>query len=233
MKRIALLSAAALFAFAACKKNDNNGGPSTGPTAKALFINATLHESSLSVKVNDTLQQNATNLTFLTNKGYMNVRSGNVKLGFIRTTDQGEIANITSALATGSSYSVFAVGNGTTGSPSAILVVSDDLTAPASGTAKIRFANLSAEPTFSLSAVVTNTNGTQKLDSNIATNVVTSFKTVTAGTYSITMGDNSTLQSQTLTGQNLTSGKIYTYVFTGKDGATGTSAFKLSSIGNN
>lgn len=233
MKRIVFALTVGMLAIAACKKSDSSNTPTTGPTARAILMNATLHESSLSVKINDTAQQNATNLTFLVNNGYINVRSGNVNIAFIRSTDQGEIANTSAAFSTDSSYSVFAVGNGTTTSPSSIVVVSDDLTLPSSGMAKVRFANLSAESSFNMSALITNTSGSQKLDSNIATNTVTPYQTVTAGSYSITMADQNTFQSQTLSSQSLASGKIYTFIFTGKDGATGNSAFKLTSISNN
>ena len=235
MKKIALLSTAALFTFAACKKNDNPG-PTTGPTAKALFTNATLHESSLDVQVNDTAQSGATSLTFLSSKGYMNVRAGNVKIGFVRTNGQGEIASTNASFTTGSTYSVFAVGNGTTTAPSSIIVVTDDLTAPSSNMAKVRFANLSVEPNFVISAALTaktGSIGTQKVDSNLTMNKVGSFISVASGKYDITLADPNTLKSVTLNDQTLTSGKIYTIVLTGEDGATGNSALKPTIINNN
>src|SRR5690606_20994123 len=121
---------------------------------------------------------------------YINIRSGaSVKVGFVRASSQGEIASKTENFTTGSSYSIFAVGNGTTNSPSAVVVVSDDLTAPATGMAKVRFANLSAEPDFVMSGVVSGTNGSIKLDSNITTNKVTPFREVAAGNYTITMAE--------------------------------------------
>lgn len=218
--------------FYGCKKNNNTPAPPTGSYAKGLFINATLNEDSLRVNINDTFQSSVGNLLFLSNGGYKNIRTGKITIGFFVPKTNGVVATTVQTTQLNEYYSVFAVGEGTVTNPPSILFVADDLSTPATGYSKIRFANLSVEPGFSMTAVIDNTSGIQKLDSNLSYKFITNFKTVTSGTYNITMGDPGSLKSVTLASQSLLSGKIYTYVFTGKNGATGNAAFALKLIEN-
>lgn len=227
--KIVCFAAMSLLAFAACKKNNNTTVPISGPAAKGLFINATLHVDSLRVNINDTLQSSVGNLLFLSNGGYKNIRDGSkVKVDFIVPKTNGTIASTTQSIIKNNYYSFFAVGEGTVANPPSIVFVADDMTAPGAGNAKIRFANLSVEPGFTMTAVIDNaSSGIQKLDSNLTYKTVTPFINIAAGTYNVTMGDPGSLKSVTLANQTIISGKIYTYVFTGKNGATGNAAFAL------
>jgi hypothetical protein len=102
------------------------------------------------------------------------------------------------------------------------LALKDNLAAPASGSAKVRFLNFSSHPS-SLNAWLINTDATMK-DSVLFTGIsyigssientdsLSSFKTKSAGTYNVLLNSNTELNlfqdsSVTLT---LTSGKIYT-----------------------
>jgi hypothetical protein len=110
-----------------------------------------------------------------------------------------------------------------------ILVINDNLTAPASGKAKVRFVNLSVD-NLNMSFFV----GTPKLDSNVAYNGFTPFREVNAGAQNVLVQDPANPgYFQTISGQQFDAGKIYTVILTGKDGGTGDATPKLTVIGHN
>lgn len=230
MKKLALLLAAGVFTFAACKKNDSNPAPGTGPTAKVMFMHGVITSDSIKVKVNDTLQSSVPSLYFKKVTPYTNLRAGsNVKLTFFNPANPGlDSFAIFQGITTNKNYSVFLAG-GNAASKS-VVFVEDDLSAPTSGMAKIRFVNLSPDPGFdNLTAVLTNTATTNvlALDSNISFKEVTPFFQVPAATYSVKIGKPSIFTFKEQANQQLLSGKIYTYVLTGIQ-AVGTNELVLN-----
>lgn len=226
-KTFLFLTAAGLLGFAACKKDNNTPGASTGPTANAMFVHTVMNADTLKIKINDTLQNSVLGMTFLNNSGYKSVRSGNVKATYYFPSTGGTLVEATQALTQSAHYSFFAIGNVT--APE-ILFSADDLTAPSSGKAKVRFANLSVD-NMKVDCYV----GTPKVQSAISYKTITAFSEVDAGSnISIMMNNKDTITLKgELTNQNILAGKIYTFMLTGTRNGSGNAALKLTMINNN
>ena len=218
--------AAGLLAFAACKKDDKSPGPSTGPTARVMFMNGIISSDSIKVKINDTMQNSVPSLYYSAGTGYVNVRaSSSLKFTFYNPANpNADNFSITENVGANKTYSVFFAG--ASAAVKSAVFIEDDLTVPASGKAKVRFVNLSPDPSFDSVTAVLNT-------SSVATNVlykqVTPFMEVDAGTYSVKIGNPNIFTFEELTSQQLINGKIYTYVLTGIQ-ASGTYDLKLNSV---
>ena len=215
---------AAAFVFSGCSKN--NSGPSN--SASVMFVNGCNGSSNIDTKVNNTKLNAASNLAYFNNSGYQNVAAGtSVAVNFFLTNLGTPLCNSTGSLTAGTHYSIFAGGIVT--GPT-FLVTTDDLTAPASGSAKVRFVNLSSDnlnESFYISS--------QKLDSNVAESNVTPFFQVTATTGAAVLVQdpaNPTKLAQ-LSSQPFLAGKIYTIMLSGTSTGSGSSVLTLTVISNN
>ncbi len=228
MKKTLIIALSAIMAltFTNCKKKDN--GPSN--TASVMFVNGCAGATSLQVTANSANVNNATNLSLFGTSGYQNVTATTTEnLAFVVPGINSTLAGGSVSLIVGGHYSAFAGGLSTNGK---FVFTTDDLTAPTSGMAKIRLVNLSPD---NLSIALNL--GPTVIDSGVASTGYTAFSNVTAGNYKITVGDNSsslTLGSViSLTGQQLSAGKIYTLIYTGTSTGTGTGGYTLTVLTNN
>lgn len=214
--------AAILLLLGACsKKND-----STPTTARVSFTNACLNSTGLDATVNSAKVSNGTNIVFLKSSGYQDVTAGTVKAGFAFNTTAQLVKDTSVTLAVQNNYSVFVGGNIT--SPF-ILFTTDDLTAPASGMAKVRFVNLSTDALNEDVYV-----GSQKVSSAVTYKGITAFSSVTAGSnIKIIVTDPNNVPANIDITLALNSGKIYTVVLTGVLGGSSTAARTLTVINNN
>ena len=221
MNRVSLVMFAAVLSFSACKKDDNNNN--SQPKAKVMFVNAAMDVGdSLRVQVNN---QTIRTIPFLGNTGYVEVDPGtSSKISFVFTGSGNVFQEATINLTADNYYSVFTGGNANTRT----IASKTDNFAAVAGKAKIRFVQLSPG-SLSVDASVGNT--TVVNDMNFG--AVSEYVEVDAGTYTITAGDPAQISTiRNLSGQILTAGKFYTYLFTGTSGATGTFDLKLTSIVN-
>lgn len=224
-KNLLLLTASSLIALASCKKEDPKTNPPFGPSAKIMFVHNVLNADTLKVKINDTLLESVSGLTYGARSNYVSVRAGSdVKTTLFYPNSGLPLTSHTTSLVENGSYSFFATG--TAGLPE-ILFVTDDLSAPAAGKAKVRFANLSGDVN-SISSYI----GTDSTATNLLAGTITSFKEVAAGTYDISMGDILP-NSRTIDDQVLAAGKIYTFIYTGLSTGTGNFALQVIAIPNN
>lgn len=232
MKKISYLFFAAVLFTTACKKNNDPPPPPPPtpetPTAKVNFTNATLNAGTLGIKINDTALTTVTSLGFLASSGYMKTSFGSAtKISFIYPNTNTLFDDTTVSLAANSNYSAF-IGGEIPGN-TCLVFTGDNLTAPASGKAKVRLVNLSADD-YHLNFYV----GGPILESDVQYKEVTPFYEVTAGTLNIIVQDPDSVGYQrTLNGQVLADGKIYTIMFTGKTGSLGDADLKLTVINNN
>jgi hypothetical protein len=229
MKKI-LLFALPLLTFISCGRKDDDPTPTPTPQpagAKVMYVHACVSAGLLKVSVNDTLLTTITGLDYLANSGYVAVKPGaSQKSTFVIQNSNVPLASTTANLALNNNYSIFATGIVT--NPSS-LVVFDDLTAPAAGTAKIRFINLSPDTLNETVYVDNNT-----IDSNVVYKESTNFIQVNAGTYNIIAQDPKKVpQSKTLSNQQLTAGKIYTLILRGTANGSGNATLDLTLITNN
>ena len=169
----------------------------------------------------------ASNLTFPNSVGYATLNSGtrNVKVNVTGTSTTALEANLN--LAADKNYSIFAVN-----SVSAIeaIVLEDDLTAPASGKAHVRFIHLSPDAP---AVDITLTDGTVVFGDYIFKES-SAFTPLNAATYNlqVRLAGTSTVVLE-LPNIALTAGKIYTVFAKGFVAGTGTQALGAQIIANN
>ena len=222
-----VISAVALaLIFAGCSKKNN--GPST--TASVMMVNGCNGTTGIYAKVNNS-NFGPSNISYLGNSGYQTISAGSaVNINFYLVTPAGTPLTAGSPTFTaGDHYSVF-VGGIITGPD--FVVTTDDLTAPSSGNAKVRFINLGSDnlnESFSIGATT--------LDSNIGYGQYTSYSEIAATSgVGVLVQDPAHIQPAyiaQLASQAFSAGKIYTVMLTGTYNGTGSSALKLTVIGNN
>ncbi len=138
-KSFLALTSATLFIslvmLSSCKKDEEV----TKSYAKVLVTHASPNAPGVDLLV-DNSKQNTAALSFPSNTGYLQVEAGtrNIKVNVSGTSTT--VINADLALSNDQYYSVFAIDSV---SKISALVLTDDLTAPASGKAHVRFVHLS------------------------------------------------------------------------------------------
>lgn len=217
------LSVMIVGGFYGCKKKN----PAPSNAGSVLFVNGCAGTDAIDAKVDYKAVSGAQNLGFTANSGYKYVTAGqNVNISFYITNKGTQVIKKTVTIANGVYYSAFCGGPIT--APT-FLLTTDDRSAPAQNTAKVRFVNLSND-----SLNVTANASAMVIDSNVTSMKITSYLQVPAGTYELKAGDPKDLSTVVSTGTaSLGAGKIYTLMLTGNKMGTGTSALKLTVMGNN
>lgn len=228
MKKILLSFAVAtvVFAFPSCKKSS----PAPATNANVMFVNGCAGSVATDIDINNVKLASASNLPFLKNSGYQPVAAGSgVNFTFLLTATNTPLITFTESMSAVVNYSAF-TGGLVTGTSTSYVFTQDDLTAPTSGMAKVRFINLSSD-NLNTSCYI----GSTKIDSNVGYKTCTPFFQVPATTGKVAMIDQVVLTSSgELTGQTLSAGKIYTFMLTGTASvSTGSSALTLTLINNN
>jgi hypothetical protein len=215
---------AVVFSFSACNKKDT-----TPPnTASVMFVNGCAGASNVDVSVNGTKLNSASNLAFLKNSGYQSITAGSNTLAYTLTATGTPLVNTTQTLTASVHYSFF-TGGLVTGTSTTFVFTTDDVTAPSSGKAKVRFINLSSD-NLNTSCYI----GSVKIDSNVGYKTCTPFFEIMPTTAKVSIIDQAVLSnSGEILGQSIVAGKIYTFMLTGTSGGNGSSALTLTAINNN
>jgi hypothetical protein len=215
----------ALFAFTGCKDDTTPVTPTPSGSATVMVIHASPNAPAVDLLVDNALAGG--NLSFPNNTGYLTVPSGtrNVKVRVAGTTTTVIDANL--PVAANTQYSVFAIDSV---SKISALVVTDDLTAPASGKAHVRFLHLSPNAP----AVDVALQGGAVLIGNKSFKEYTSFVPLDAGTYNleVRLAGSSTVVLP-LPGITLQAGKIYTVFAKGFVGGSSSQALGAQIVVNN
>jgi len=210
--------------FTGCSEDDEVMAP-TPSTSKVLVTHASPDAPGVDILVDNAVA--AANLTFPNSVGYATLNSGtrNVKVNVTGTSTTALEANLN--LAANKNYSVFAIN-----SVSAIeaIVLEDNLTAPASGKAHVRFIHLSPDAP---AVDITLTDGTVVFGDYIFKEA-SAFTPLNAATYNlqVRLAGTSTVVLN-LPNIALTAGKIYTVFAKGFVAGTGTQALGAQIIVNN
>lgn len=228
MKSTWNLFLSAAFAFTAltgCDKDDDEVAK-----ANVMVVHASPNAPAVDVRVNDAVVRS--NLAYPSNTGYLQANAGatNLKVSPAGTTTYVINANVT--LDAMKNYSVFALDSV---SKIKAAVVMDDLTAPASGKAHVRFFHLSPNAPAVDIAVASGPVLFPNRMFNDQTNAsYTAFTPVNAGTYNlqVKLAGTSTVVLD-LPNISLASGKIYTVFAKGFVGGTGAQALGAEIIANN
>jgi hypothetical protein len=204
-------------------KNDNPLAPAL--KARVMAVHASPDAPAVDLLVDGAVA--GTGLAFPNNTAYLSVAAGtrNVKVNVAGTATT--VINADLPLTGGASYTVFA--SDVVASIGAV-VLTDDLTAPASGKAHVRFVHLSPDAP----AVDVAVQGGPVLFANKAFKQYTAFTPVAAGTYNleVRLAGTATV-ALPLNGIVLQAGKIYTVFAKGLVGGSGAQALGAQIIVNN
>ncbi|MBL7830512.1 MAG: DUF4397 domain-containing protein [Saprospiraceae bacterium] len=210
------------FTLISCDKDDDP----KPDQAKILVTHASPDAPGVDLLV-DNSKVNTAALTFPNNTGYLNINSGirNIKVNVAGTSTSVINADVT--FVKDKNYSIFAIDSV---SKISAIVVEDDLTAPASGKAHVRFIHLSPNAP----AVDVAVRNGAAVFANIAFKQGTAFAPLDAGTYKL---DVRVAGTQTvalaLPDITLTAGKIYTVFAKGFLGGSAAQALGAEIIVNN
>lgn len=223
--RFAVLAIALASSFALASCSDDNNPVAPVSQSSVMVVHASPDAPAVDLLVDNAVK--GTGLAFPANTPYLGVASGtrNVKVNVGGTTTTVIEANL--PLSAGAHYTVFATDSVSRLAP---LVLTDDLTAPATGKAHVRFVHLSPNAPAVDVAV---TSG-PTLFPNQAFRSASSFTPVTAGTYDleVRVAGTSTV-ALPLPGVALQAGKIYTVFAKGFLGGSGAQALGAQIIVNN
>mgnify|MGYP001454614752 CR=1 FL=1 len=200
---------AAVLGFTGCNK-DNNPAPWLG-IGQVAFLNALIGSDSLNFYV-DTDKLNDSLLHYTDSMHYVEIDGGE-RLFELRRNTSPSLAKDTFEIVHSRSYTVLAAFNASRDTVQ-LVSLTDDLTPPFSGKAKIRLIQASPDA-GKLSLVLGETRLADKIDYKAAS----SFATVDARTVSLTIVDPETGNTVLpLPPLSLTAGKIYTLWLTGLAG---------------
>jgi hypothetical protein len=221
------LAMTAISLFTACKKDDDETTTPVAGAGKLMAVHASPDAPGVDLLLDNT-KINSAPVVFTNATGYIAVTAGtrNVKVNVAGTTTTALNANV--AIANGKNYSLFAIDSV---SKLSALVIEDNLAAPASGKAHVRFIHLSPNaPAVDIALA----NGGAVVFGNKSFKDFTAFTPLDAGTYDLEVRVAGTQTvALPLSGISLTAGKIYTVYAKGFLGGTGAQALGAEIIVNN
>lgn len=224
----ALLTAALIVCLTSCNKDKDDGGDDR---PRLMFVHASPDAPAVDIRINDVLA--IAGLAFPQNSPYvqLNVGTNNIKVAPAGSTFNALDKDV--PFAAGKTYTIFAIDSV---SKIKAVMIEDNLGAPASGKAHVRFFHFSPNaPAIDIAVAggpVLFSNRSfndQSTDSSLA-----AFAPVDAGTYNLEArlaGTNNVVL--TLNNVAVTAGKIYTVFAKGTVGGTGVQALGAQVIVNN
>jgi hypothetical protein len=177
-----------------CSKDDND----SGVTAHVMIVNSAQGSSAQDFYLNNA-KVNSTAVAYTESSGYITTGSGTKTAEFRNTGSTTATASSSANLEANKYYTFYFTGN-------SAAKTEDDMSAPPSGKAKVRYINLNSSAN---SNVDLSLNGTS-IASNIGYQSASSFSTVNAGSHTIKVlaaGTNTLYFDLPVT---LQAGKIYT-----------------------
>jgi hypothetical protein len=211
-----------VLTLCSCSKDE----PAASSTAKLLVTHASPDAPGVDLFVDNAKQNTTGALTFPNSTAYLTLNSGSRGIKVNAANTSTSVINATLNFEKDKNYSLFVVDSL---SKISTVLLTDDLTAPATGKAHVRFVHLSPNAP----AVDIAIKGGAVLFANTAFKGSKPFTPVDAGTYDVDVRvANTTTVALPLTGIKLEAGKIYTFFARGFLGGTGTAALNASIIVN-
>ncbi|SFW74229.1 DUF4397 domain-containing protein [Chitinophaga sancti] len=198
---LAAFALAGLVTFSSCSKDDND--TAIEPDATVKIVNVFPDAGNVNVYKGDS-KINSSVIDYNTATAYLSVANGEATYDFKNALSGNTVLSLPVKFE-GGNYSLFTTGKTSDNSATGILT-KDNLDAPASGKAKIRFVhastNLGAVNFFVSDSLLFNNNAYKS---------VSEFKEMAAGTYTLKLSD-ATSGTAVVTKSDvvLTAGKIYT-----------------------
>ncbi|WP_205501675.1 DUF4397 domain-containing protein [Rufibacter psychrotolerans] len=202
-KKLALLAVLPVLSLTGCDDDDDAADTLTDE-ARVLVVHASPNAPGVDLYVDGT-KANTSALNYPDNTGYLTLPAGsrNIKVTAAGAGLGSPVIDANVTLEKDRNYSVFAAGPLSGLTP---VVLVDDLTAPASGRAHVRFVHLAPDAP-SVDVVV---QGGNNLFSDIEFKEGTAFTPVNAGSYTLEVQPVGTDVAAVTTTLNLQAGKIYT-----------------------
>jgi hypothetical protein len=244
LNRTLLLAAmpAAALVFSGCGDDDPDPAPVAPDQGRVMLVHASA-SSNIPVKFVANDNKELGQLNYGTSSNYTSILSADQSIKINNASSGATVATQTLKVEKDKSYSVFAYSPTTNIGSVAALGVTDDLTPPATGKAKVRFVNLGTTTTapvaYSLS-IPGPQSGTVDIIPNVAFGTASPFVELTPQTYNLTVstgtgatgvvkvyvGDGTGTGTNTST-RNYVAGKIYTVVLRGIDSQSIDAALQL------
>jgi hypothetical protein len=223
---LAIVALTGLFTFSSCSKDDDD--PTVDPDATVKIVNVLADAGSVDV-FNGSSKLNSSAIAYGESTGYLNVADGDATFDFKSSVTGNTVLSAPVKFKDGS-YTLFATGE-TDGNTTVGILTEDDLGAPSSGKAKIRFVHAASD-----APAVNFLLNDSLLQTGTGYKSATEFKEMAAGTYTVRL--NNATSGETAISRNdvvLEAGKIYTVVAQGLVNATPVveQPFALNILANN
>ena len=214
----------AVSLFSSCKKNDPYDFKDT-ITADVNLINASPDGPAAQLYAEDILRT-PSGVAYGQASGYYKTMLGDQDVVIKSASGEATLSSSRAQFDAFNSYTFFLVGQN---SSLGLLTVTDDLAAPTTGKAKIRFVN-AAPNAASVSLAI----GGNVIATNQAFRAVSPSVEIAGGTYSVVLSNVSggTTTTNTTANTSFQSGKIYTVYAKGLVGSAAASAFTVGIFNN-
>ncbi|MFT3981968.1 MAG: DUF4397 domain-containing protein [Ferruginibacter sp.] len=229
-----------LSAFASCKENENE---ITG-TAKVTLTNAALNSAPVDLYVDGAKITTSSieygNSTGTAGSPYTDMNAGIRPVQLISTASTDPVVEGNLVIKAGDHYSMFTYDTLDVYNHLKSLIVSDDLTEPETGNAKVRFFHLSPDASY-LDAVIYRTGDTTKFLGNAyvgntaGSTGLSAYTEISAGLFTLLVKQTDSSYNLITDPITLTAGKIYTIYARGKleRGIKTTQGFNISTLQHN
>lgn len=209
----------------ACSDKDND---MIYPASNLSVTHASFNTEAFDLFVNEDKASNE-EIKYTNNTGYLNIYSGENSFTLRKAGESDTLKTEKLNLEIGKSYSLFVVNsdNGEVGVE--YILNKDDITIPEAGKAKIRFANLSMG-TNELTLSIKESNS--KLFENIDYKETSTFKSISAKSYSFEVKNNVGDVLSILENVKIEDGRLYTLWTKGKLGGEGKAEFGIQAFVN-
>lgn len=162
----------------------------------------------------DNTKVNGSAVAYTQSSSYITTQTGNRTAEFKSTGTSTTTASSSLSLEPGKYYTVYYTGGA---SSQAEYATEDDMTAPSSGKAKVRFVNLSTVASSSVDLAI---QGGAKIVNNLAAKAASAYQQVDAATSFQLYASGSSTAMLNLTNLSIQAGKIYTVFISGSTTAT-------------
>jgi len=211
-KYLFLLVILTIAALSSCKKDDNNS--SVNGSASIMVTNSAEGSSSQDLMLDNATVSGST-VAYAQSSNYLTVKSGDHQAKFVNSGSATANANFNVSLQSGQHYSIYYTGDASSSS-SSYLVTQDDLSAPASGKAKVRFVHLSSAAASTVDLGIA---AGSKILTGLAYRAASAYYTVDANTtFALYASGSATALLSIPT--TIQAGKIYTIYLSGATQAT-------------
>ena len=240
-----MLTVGSLYLITSCSKTNSSGNNNNNSgQAYISATNASASAATYAVYADSANLTSSGALAFGITTGnggspYQTIVSGNDTIKWVAAGSTSAALDTSYNFSSGQYYSMFLYDTAMLGSSLKTVILKDNLTAPASGEAEIRFVALSPNAAITAGWLVNTVDTIQFKNisylgsTTYNTDTVSAFTTVAPGTYNVVLNNVDSLNILTNDSITLAAGKIYTLYSKGYIGVAGSNAFNVGLITHN